>query len=175
MDQLNFIDEMLLEIEAKEKSLELSHVDTVLIEIGKVQSEIEHNFQQAREEHQIIADRAIQRNSKLQERIDWLSRKFESFMSEQEPDTKTIDLPHGTLKIRKMPDKVEITDPNLFLTKANSGMLTVIPEQVKPDLNKIKSFIKMTTKIPEGVNLIEGREEFKLTLRKVEMSTEPSV
>lgn len=59
-----------------------------------------------------------------------------------------------------------------FLAKANSQMITVVPETVKPDLSKIKSFIKMTTKVPEGVTLIEGKEEFKLTIRNANSSTE---
>jgi hypothetical protein len=54
---------------------------------------------------------------------------------------------------------------DVFLANANSQMLSVVPESVKPDLNKIKAFIKMTTKIPAGINVIEGKEEFKLTLR----------
>jgi len=53
----------------------------------------------------------------------------------------------------------------VFLAGANSQMVSVVPETVKPDLNKIKAFIKMTTKVPAGVNLIEGKEEFKLTFR----------
>jgi translation initiation factor 2 alpha subunit (eIF-2alpha) len=67
-----------------------------------------------------------------------------------------------------MPDKVEITDMQMFLAKANDQMLTVVPETVRPDLTKIKAFIKMTTKIPEGVTLIEDTEQFKLTLRNTQ-------
>jgi translation initiation factor 2 alpha subunit (eIF-2alpha) len=64
-----------------------------------------------------------------------------------------------------MPDKVEITDMELFLSKANSQMVTVVPESIKPDLTKIKAFVKMTTKVPEGVSFIQGKEEFKLSIR----------
>jgi translation initiation factor 2 alpha subunit (eIF-2alpha) len=53
----------------------------------------------------------------------------------------------------------------VFLANANSQMVTVVPETVKPDLTKIKAFIKMTTRIPHGVNVIEGAEKFSLTLR----------
>lgn len=78
---------------------------------------------------------------------------------------KTIELPHGTLKLRKQPDKVEITNMEVFLANANSQMVTVIPETVKPDITKIKAFIKMTSKVPDGVSLIEGTEKFSLVLR----------
>lgn len=53
----------------------------------------------------------------------------------------------------------------VFLANANSQMVNVVPETVKPDLTKIKAFIKMTTKVPQGVNVIEGSEKFSLTLR----------
>jgi hypothetical protein len=78
---------------------------------------------------------------------------------------KTMDMPHGTLKIRKSPDKIEVTDMQIFLKNARAEMLSVVPEQVKPDLNKIKAFMKVSNKIPDGISVVEGKEEFKLTLR----------
>jgi len=104
----------------------------------------------------------LKKNSVIQERANLLRLKLESFIRSE--GKKTIDLPHGTLKIRKLPDKVEITNMDEFLTHARAEMLTVIPEQIKPDLNKIKAFMKMSNKVPEGCAVIEGKEEFKLTL-----------
>lgn len=163
MNESNFLNELLAEAEVKEEKRTSAFFDLIVMEVSKLESEISHNFTEMEKEIEIIKEWALKRNSVIQERADFLKLKLESYIRQE--GKKTIDLPHGTLKIRKMPDKVEITDLNLFLTKANSELLTVIPEQVKPDLNKIKSFIKMTTKIPEGVNLVEGREEFKLTLK----------
>lgn len=163
MNESNFLDELLAEAEIKEEKRTSAFFDLIVMEVSKLESEISYNFTEMEKEIEIIKEWALKRNSVIQERADFLKLKLESYIRQE--GKKTIDLPHGTLKIRKMPDKVEITDLNLFLTKANSEMLTVIPEQVKPDLNKIKSFIKMTTKIPEGVTLIEGREEFKLALK----------
>ncbi|HOJ19754.1 MAG TPA: host-nuclease inhibitor Gam family protein [Ignavibacteriaceae bacterium] len=163
MNESNFLDELLAEAEVKEEKRTSAFFDLIVMEVSRLESEITHNFTEMEKEIEIIKEWALKRNSVIQERADFLKLKLESYIRQE--GKKTIDLPHGTLKIRKMPDKVEITDLNLFLTKANSEMLMVIPEQVKPDLNKIKSFIKMTTKIPEGVTLIEGREEFRLTLK----------
>ena len=78
---------------------------------------------------------------------------------------KTLDLPNGTMKLHKKPDRVEITDINEFLASANVEILTIIPEQVKPDLNKIKSLIKRTGKAPVGTQLIEGVETFSYKLK----------
>jgi hypothetical protein len=72
------------------------------------------------------------------------------------------------LKLHKKPDKVEVTDMNEFLASATSEMLNVIPEQIKPDLNKIKSFIKLSRKIPAGVTLVEGIETFTYKLKSKE-------
>ena len=55
--------------------------------------------------------------------------------------------------MHKKPDKVEIEDIDLFLKKAKPEMLTVVPEQVKPDLNKIKNYIK-SKPVPPGIKVI---------------------
>lgn len=44
-------------------------------------------------------------------------------------------------------------------------MVNVVTETVKPDLTKIKAFIKMTAKVPDGVSLIEDSVKFSLVLR----------
>ena len=77
-------------------------------------------------------------------------------------------MPHGTLKFHKKPDKVEISDMDLFLKNAKPEMLTAVPEQFKPDFNKIKAFIKEKGRVPEGVALIEGQQEFSYKLNKGE-------
>ncbi|MDQ7815878.1 MAG: host-nuclease inhibitor Gam family protein [Melioribacteraceae bacterium] len=163
MSENNFLDELLAEAEVKDEKRTSAFFDLLVMEVAKLEGEISDNFSEMEKEIEIIKEWALKRNSVIQERANFLKLKLESYIREE--GKKTIDLPHGTLKIRKMPDKVEITDLSLFLSKANSEMLNIIPEQVKPDLSKIKSFIKMTTKLPEGVTLIEGKEEFKLTLK----------
>lgn len=159
----NFLDELLLEAEQKEEQRTSAYYDLLIMEVNNLETEIANNFSEAEKEVQIINEWALKRNSIIQEKANLLKLKLESYIRQE--GKKTIELPHGTLKIRKMPDKVEITDMELFLSKANSQMVNVIPESVKPDLTKIKSFIKMSTKIPDGVTLVEGKEEFKLSLR----------
>lgn len=159
----SFIDELLADVEQQETQQTAAYYDLLILEIAKLEEEISHNFTESDKEVTIIKEWAIKKNAALNERSQLLKMKLESYI--RESGNKTIDLPHGTLKIRKTPNKVEITDMELFLKNARSEMLSVIPEQIKPDLNKIKAFIKMTAKIPDGVSVIEGREEFKLTLR----------
>ena len=99
----------------------------------------------------------------LQERINLIEKQLEQFA--RSSDKKTIDLLNGILKVRKSPDKAEVVDLELFLSKANADLVTVIPEQIKPNLKNIKNFIKMTTKVPDGVRVIEGKEEFSYTIK----------
>ena len=131
----------------------------------KLQAQIEYNFQQAEKECQMINSFTLHKNAQLQEKIRWSEMKLEAFIREKKE--KTIALPNGILKMHKKPDRVEIEDLETFLKNARPEMLTVVPEQAKPDLNKIKAYIK-SKPIPLGAKLIEGKEEFSYKLNKEE-------
>ena len=45
-------------------------------------------------------------------------------------------------------------------------MINLHPEIVKPNLNKIKAYYKMTQKVPQGTKLIEGKEKFSIKLKQ---------
>lgn len=167
MDNHNFLDELLNEIEKNEQSLELSHADLLLKEISDLEQQINNNFIQADEEKRIIHEWAISRNSKLQDRIEWLEKKLEAFMKEQGEDIKTIDLAYGKLLRRKQQDKVEVIDMDEFLKNDNLSELGGSShEQWKPSITKIKAFIKMTTKIPKGVEVTKGTERFSIKIKQ---------
>ncbi|MEO8231490.1 MAG: host-nuclease inhibitor Gam family protein [Ignavibacteriota bacterium] len=163
MNENNFLDELLLEAEQKEIKQTAAYYDLILIEIGKLQSEIESNFAEAEKEIEIIKEWSLIKNSKLQDKIEFLSRKLEAFIIEE--GKKTIELPNGDLKFHKKPDKVEITDLNEFLKSATVDMIKTQPEEIKPDLNKIKAYIKEKGRIPKGITVIEGKEEFSYKLK----------
>jgi hypothetical protein len=112
----------------------------------------------------MINNFVLHKNAQLQEKIRWIELKLQSFILEKKE--KTIALPNGTLKMHKKPDKVEIEDIELFLKKAKPGMLTVVPESYKPDMNKIKNYIK-SKPVPLGIKVIEGKEEFSYKLNGV--------
>ena len=167
-EESTFIDELIADAEANEQKQTLAYFDLLVAEISKLEEEVSHNFRQAEDEAKIIHDWALKRNSSIQEKIDRLKLKLEAFIREQ--NKKTIDLPHGILKIRKMPDKVEISDMEAFLKNASQALITVVPETIKPNLVKIKASIKKTTRVPEGVSVTEGKDEFKLTLKTKEVT-----
>jgi len=165
MIKMGLIDELLAEAEVKEEEQTEAWFDLLLLQIQQLQNQIAYNFNEAEKECSMINGFIIHKNAQLQERMRWLEIKLEAFIRERKE--KTIDLAHGTLKLHKKPAKVEISDMELFIKHAKPEMLTVIPESVKPDLNKIKAFIKQRA-IPKGVTVTEGKEEFTYKLRKEE-------
>lgn len=167
--EVNFLDELIRESELKEDEQTEAYFDLLLLQIKQLQKQITYNFSEAEKECSMINSFVLHKNTQLQERIKWLELKLEAFIKERED--KTIILPNGTLKMHKKPDKVEIENLELFLSKAKPEMLTVIPEQVKPDLNKIKNYIK-TKPVPPGVKITEGKEEFSYKLNGEENGRE---
>jgi hypothetical protein len=162
MKEVNFLDELLQEAESKEMYQTEAYYDLILLNIKNLQGQIANNFAEAEKEINLINNWTLTRNSLLNERALVLERKLEAFIREQK--VKTIELPNGTLRMRKQIDKVEIEDLELFLRHARPEVLSIIPEQVKPDLSKLKAFIK-TRPVPAGVKVIEGKVEFSFKLR----------
>lgn len=163
MNDSNFLEELLLEAEQNEIKQTAAYFDLILIEMGKLQSHIESNFSEAEKEIEIIKEWSLNKNSKLQDKIEFLSRKLEAYIREE--NKKTIELPHGDLKFHKKQDKVEISNLEEFLKSATADMIRTEPEEIKPDLNKIKAYIKEKGRIPKGITVIEGKEEFSYKLR----------
>jgi len=162
---MNFIDEMLQEIEASEEKQTEASYDLMLLAIKKYQLEIELNFQEEEKECKMIQNFVLQKNSQIQERIKWIEMKLETFIRER--GDKTISLANGTLKMHKKPDREEIEDLELFLKNARKEWLTIIPEQMKPNLVAIKNHIK-TKPTPKGIKVVEGEIEFSYKLNGVE-------
>ncbi len=167
-----FLDELLEEVEAKEATLHLAHVDLVLGEVSNLEEQIAKNFDETEKEKAILDDWTLRKNSKLQERIDWMTRKLEAFMKEQGEDVKTIEVCNGKLLRRKQPDKIEIVDMDQFMLNADSSMLTVSPETVRPDLRKVMAFYKRRLIPPAGTKLIVGEEKFSIKLNNNEKEQE---
>ena len=157
-----FIDELVKEAEEKEQKLNRELADLMLLEIRNLQEEIERVFDQAEKERTIIKDWAITKNSKLASRIEWISKKLELFLKEE--NIKTLELAFGSLRFRKQPDRVEILDNELFLNNANSSCLMIVPETAKADLNKIKAFIKRSGRTPDGCEVIPGEIKFSYSI-----------
>ena len=164
-EEKSFIDQLIEDAEKRDKKLEQSHLDLILMEIGKLDESIEKNFDTAAQEREIIKNWALERNTMLQSRIEWLSKKLESYLKAE--SIKTLDLPNGIIRLRKQAEKVMVVNEEKFFKKATSALLNIIPESAKPDLLKIKAWIKRTGRVPEGVEVITSQEEkFSYTIKK---------
>jgi hypothetical protein len=157
-----FIDELVKEAEEKEQKLNRELADLMLLEIRNLQNEIERVFDQAEKERTIIKNWAITKNSKLASRIEWISKKLELFLKEE--NVKTLELAFGSIRFRKQPDRIEILDNELFLNNANSSCLMIVPETAKADLNKIKASIKRSGRSPKGCEIIQGEVKFSYSI-----------
>jgi len=165
-EESTFIDELLEEAEAKEQQQTEAYFDVLLMQIQSLQSQISNNFAEAEKEVSMINQWALAKNHGIQMKIEAIERKLEFFIREK--CMKTIELPHGTLRLHKKPDRVEVTDMDIFLKHAGPETVTIVPEQVKPDLVKIKSYLK-SHRVPNGVTVIEGKEEFSYKLKEKEL------
>jgi hypothetical protein len=163
-EEKSFIDQLLEEAEAKEKKLGQAQLDLILIEIRKLEEQVEKNFDTAAQEREIIKNWALERNTMLQSRIDWLSKKLEFYLREEK--LKTLDLPNGIIRIRKQPEKITVMDEEKFFKKATSDLLNIIPETAKPDLLKIRSWIRQTGRVPKGVEVQPQNEKFSYTIKR---------
>ena len=160
----SFIDELIEEAEAKEEKLMQSHLDLILIEIRNLEDSIEKNFATASEEREIIKNWALNRNSLLNARIEWLCKKLEKFLKEEK--IKTLDLPNGIIRTRKQQDTIVIIDEEKFFKNATSDMLSIVPETAKPDLLKIRAWIKKSGRVPKGVEKTAQPEKFSYTIKR---------
>ena len=160
----NFIDELLREAEEKETQLTYEYADLILLEIKSLQSKINHVTDTVKKEIQILEDWALNKSVKYQDRIEFLEKKLNQFILEQ--DQKTIDLANGTIRLRKGREKIEIFSMEKFLSNKYSPELIRIKEDVKPDMQKIKDFINRSGKVPNGVKIIPGNEnEFSYKIK----------
>jgi hypothetical protein len=169
----SFIDELIQEAEEKENKLMQSHLDLILIEIRKLEEQIEKNFNTAAEEREIIKNWALERNSMLNSRIQWLSKRLEGFLRDEK--LKSLDLPNGKCRLRKQSDKISIVDEEKFFNNATSALLN-ITETVKPDLLKIRVWMKKTGRIPQGVEIIPQEDEkFSYTIKRNDNGTKKKI
>jgi hypothetical protein len=120
-DGKSFIEELLAEAEANEKKLERQHIDLILLEIRNLNTEIESNFEQASRECEIIKSWALRKNSSAVSKIEFLEKKLELYLKEE--GLKTLNLPHGEIKFRKSPNRVEIIDMAEFIRHADASVI----------------------------------------------------
>ncbi len=94
--EMNFLEELLQEVEQKEGERDEAYFDLLLLQIKQINNQISYNFSQAEKECSMINSFVLHKNTQLQERVKWLELKLEAFIKEK--NEKTITLPNGTLR-----------------------------------------------------------------------------
>lgn len=168
MNEANFMADLLAEVEQKENQSTEVYMSMLVKKAAYMQKQIEDIFKVSEEEVQIIKDFALAKCAKIQGQLDGISSVLEAYIREknaEDSNIKTIDFTHGSIKLRRPQQKVIVEDLELFLKNANDDLLT---HSVKPNLVKIKTFTKLSGRLPEGCVKIEPtKDEFSLKLKEV--------
>ena len=164
----SFIDELLLESEQKEKQqlIEMNRLraDQILAALAVLEKQADDVNRLADDEIKIIEDYRQSELQKIEKKASWLAWQVEQYI--RSTNEKTINLPHGKLKLHLGRDKVQITDMEKFTKVAAArGLLRPIPESFEPDLQKILSYLKTNRLLP-GVVLIAAQNKFSYTTLK---------
>ncbi len=163
---MHFIDELIEQSEQAEKQerLEMTKLraDQLLMAISTLEEQLAEVDQLFKEELQIIEHYRFAEQERVQKKVNWLVWNLEQFM--RSTGEKTINLPHGIIKLRTGRDKIEIADLQRFLDcKESQTLLRTIPESFQPDISAIGQYVKQTGHIPDGVNVIPAEVKFYYT------------
>jgi Bacteriophage Mu Gam like protein len=140
--------------------------DQALAAIAVIEDKIEEVEQIAQKEIDLITSWKDSETTKLQNKTNWLSFNLEKFI--RTTGESTMTLAHGTIKIRKSRDKIDIVDLQKFaVIGQRHGLLRHIDAKDEPDMNAIRAFIKVNGgKPPVGVILTPGQPTFSYTTIK---------
>jgi phage host-nuclease inhibitor protein Gam len=140
--------------------------DEALSAIGLIGDKIAEVEQLAQQEIDLISNWKGSETTKLQNKINWLSLNLEKFI--RTAGDATIALAHGTIKIRKSRDKIDIVDLQRFSAVGQRhGLLRHIDAKDEPDMNALRAFIKLNGGKPcAGVILTPGQPTFSYITNK---------
>lgn len=173
----SWLQELLDDTEATDQKrlLEMNKLraDQALAAVAVIEDKIEEVEQIAQQEFDLITRWKDSETTKLQNKINWLTFNLEKFI--RVTGDATIALAHGTIKIRKSRDKIDIVDLKKFTEIAKRhGLLRHVDASDEPDLSALRAFIKLNGgKPPLGVMLTPGQPTFSyLTTKKGKQDVE---
>lgn len=140
--------------------------DQALAAIAVIEEKIAETEQIAEQEIELITRWQEAETAKQQKKIDWISFNLEKFI--RGSGDSTINLAHGSIKIRKSRDKIEIVDLKKFNEIGQRhGLLRHINASDEPDMNAIRAFIKLNGGKPTlGIILTPGQPTFSYITNK---------
>lgn len=165
---MTFIDELLAESEVREaqERIEMSRLraDQILAALAVLEQNAADVNKLCDDEISIIEEYRVTELQKIEKKASWLAYQLEQFI--RSTDEKTINLPHGSLKLRLGRDKIEIRDHDQFIPFAErKGLLKQIPESFEPDISKLKDYIQQYKFTPPGVIVTPAATRFSYTTK----------
>ncbi len=166
---MTFIDQILIEAEQKERVQVLAmnklRADQILQTLAVLEDEAQEVDSIVEAEMKILEEYRASERQKIERKAEWLESKLEQFI--RSTDQKTINLPHGSLKLRLGREKVEVTDKTAYLPFAQrKGLLRHIDPSDEIDLLKLHNYIKQAGHIPTGVTVIPASTKFSYSTLK---------
>ncbi len=160
---MTFIDELLEQADAEQKvrleEMNKVRCDQMLLALAILEHEAAEVNEIADAEIKVMEEYRAAELLKIEKKAGWLEFQLEQFI--RSTDEKTINLPHGSLKLRLGRDKVEITDLAAFLPYAHrKGLLRHLEASDEPDLLKLHNYIKSTGITPAGITVIPATTKF---------------
>ena len=142
--------------------VDLDKANSILYVIGQIKDEMDGISE--------VANKQIDRAKMFEERelgkrqrtVDFLTSRL--FMYATATGKRTVSLPNGKLKLIKRQERLEYVDIDKVLawikTNDRSGEMIRIKEELNK--TKIKMFFKNTGEIPDGVEIIQQEDSFKV-------------
>jgi len=167
--RLDFIEELLLQAEQAdaEKQIEMDRLraDQILGAVAKLEEEMFDVNELCEKEIKLIEEYRTKEIARLDKKRSWLVWNLEGFM--RSSGEKTLNLPHGRLKLRKGRDRVAIIAMEQFLKIGQKlGLVRKIPESVAPDLQAILNHVRTTGEVPPGIEVIPADVKFTYSTTK---------
>lgn len=165
---INFMTELLenLELDQAERKLEVDKLkaDQLLGALEKLDSQLVEVNKLADDEIALIENYRTAESARLEKQRSYIIWNLDSWM--RTTGLKTERLIRGILKLRMGREQISITDPEAFQRAgAKLGLLRKIPESSEPDLNAIRTYLKVHPSLP-GVKAAPAEARFSYTLTK---------
>ena len=112
---------------------------------------------------------------RLERQREYFTRLLESYFlryRETHPRQRTLKLPHGALKIRKMAPAITITQEDLFLTWAEQELPSLVRVKKEPDKKAIRHAVIEDGLALPGVIVTEMPDKFQVEAKTAPMEVQ---
>jgi len=161
--RVDFIEELLQESETRreQQAVEMDKLtaDKMLSAVAVLESQMQDVNQLVKKEIQLLESYRETELGRLDKKRSWLTFNLEGYM--RSSGAKTMNLPHGQLKLRKSRDRVVIVAMEQFMEiGVKLGLLRKVPESLTPDTKAILTHVHSTGEILPGIEVIPAEVKF---------------